>query len=153
MSRAGKAPPALALEPTQDTLSTPRTWESLSPHSPSSGKVPPDKLPRGNFRYGGKPPFGARLGKASDSLSTPRTWGNLSPIPPHPGKYPRMMPQFPLFRVSTTDKPKLRALNEKAPRKGDLRKACEIPRGFRGIHAVFTRYSRPPLPIPCFLNR
>jgi len=54
---------------------------------------------------------------------------------------------FPLFRVSSFDKPQLRALND-PPRNGDLRKAYEIPRGFprysRRTHAVFTPSSPNP---------
>ena len=53
------------------------------------------------------------------------------------------MPLFPLFRIRTSDKAQLRALNQKAPQKGDLRKASEIPRGFprysRDTHAVLPR--------------
>jgi hypothetical protein len=74
-------------------------------------------------------------------------WGQNS-HPPHPGKYPQMRALFPLFCGSSSDKPQLRARNEKAPFKGDLRKAYEIPRGFprysRHTHAVFT-----PSPPPC----
>lgn len=56
---------------------------------------------------------------------------------------------FPFFPISSSDKPQLRALNEKSPRKDDLRKAYEIPRGFprysRHTHAVLTP-SPPPFP-------
>ena len=52
------------------------------------------------------------------------------------------MALFPLFRVSTPDKPQLRILNEKAPFKGNLRKAYENREGFprysRRTHAGFT---------------
>ena len=66
---------------------------------------------------------------------------------------PRIRAYFPFFPVSSSAKPQLPARNEKAPLKGDLRKAYKIPRGFRGIHAILTPYSRPPLPVSCFSNR